>query len=108
MAIDNRLTHLRNSSHVRVARKVLLDRLYRRILDVARSRKVRLACTEVRQVHALGLQLQRRCGDSHGCGNFDAADAVRKYLGRCRCAHVSSLADLDPEIKPVPITAYLT
>ncbi len=108
MAIHHRLTHLRNPSHVRIARKVLLDRLDRRILNVTRGRKVRLTCTEVRQVHALGLQLQRRRGDRHGCGNFDAAYPVRKYLGRCRCAHVSSLADLDPEIKPPVITAYLT
>ena len=58
-----------------------------------------LTGAEVREIHALRLEFQR-CGcDRHGCGNFDAADAVREYLRRCRCGHVSSVADLATEIK---------
>ena len=108
MAIDNRLTHLGNAGHVRVAGEVLLDRLDGRVLDVPRGREVRLARTEVRQVHALGLQLQRRRGNRHGCRNFDAADTVRKYLRRSCCCHISSLADLASEIKPSDSERRLT
>ncbi len=100
MAIHNCLAHFGDTGHVGIAGEVLFDRLDGRVFDVSRGRKVRLASAEVREIHALGLQLQRRRRNRHGCRNFDAADAVREYLRCSCCRHVYSLSDLASEIKP--------
>ena len=101
VAIDDGLAYFGDSGDSRVAGEVLLDGIDGRVLDVARSRKVRLACAEVRQVHAFRLQLQGRCGYGHRGRDFNPVDPVRQHLCRRRCAHAYSLSDLAGKIKPI-------
>ena len=62
----NRFPQRQDAPRRRVLRVIFLDRVDRRLLDVLRRGKIRLARPEVGDVHALGLQLlgfsdYRRC-----------------------------------------------
>ena len=78
VALDDGLAHVGNARHHGVASEVGLDGGDGRVLDVARSGEVGLAGAEIHQVGALGAQFGGLGGYGHGCGNFDAADAVGK------------------------------
>ena len=82
VALHDGLAHVGNAGHDGVAGEVGFDGGDGRVLDVARRGEMRLAGAEIHQVDALGAQFGGLGGDSHGCGNLDAADAVGKDLCR--------------------------
>jgi hypothetical protein len=52
---------------------------------------MRLAGSEIHQVDALGAQFGSLGGDGHGCGNFDAGDAIGKNLRSSSDCHDASI-----------------
>ena len=78
VALHNRLAHVGNARHHRIAGEVGVNGGNRRVLDVARGRKVRLAGPKIHQVGALRAQFCGLRGHSHGCGNLDPANSVGK------------------------------
>ena len=85
------LAQFRNARHHRVAGEVGLDCGDGCVLDVTRSVEVGLAGAKIHQVCALGAEFCGLGGHGHGCGNFNAADAVGKDLGGTGNCHSSSI-----------------
>jgi hypothetical protein len=80
VALDDGLAHVGNAGNDGVAGEVGFDGGDGRVLDVARRGEMGLAGAEVDQVGALGAQLGGLGGHGHGCGDFNAADAVGEDL----------------------------
>ena len=91
MALHNRLPHIRNPRHHRIAREIGLNGRNRGVLDVSRSGKMRLAGTKIHQVRALRTQLGSLGGHSHGCRNLNTANPVGKYFRRSSNCHDASI-----------------
>jgi len=68
---------LGDAGHVGIASKVLLDRLDSRILDVSRSRKVRLAAPKSARSTPSDFNFSAAAVIAMVAENFDAADTVR-------------------------------
>ena len=80
VALDDGLAHVGNAGHDGVTGEIGLDGGDGGVFDVARGGKVRLAGAEIHQVGALGAQFGGLGGHGHGCGDFNAADAIGKDL----------------------------
>ena len=92
MAIHNRLAQLRNPRHHGIAREIGLDGCNRRVLDVLRSRKMRLPRPKIHQVHTRRPQLRSLGSHSHRRRNLNPTNPVSKYLAltQNRSSHITS------------------
>ncbi len=98
VALDDGLAHVGNAGHDGVAGEVGVDGGDGRVLDVARGGEVRLAGAEIHQVGALRAQLGGLGGHGHGCGDFNAADAIGKdFCGSGDCHDTSIFTDFGQE-----------
>ena len=73
------IAQLGRPRHRRVLGEVTLNGGDRRILDVLRCRKMRLASAKIDHVDALAAQLVSLGHDSHGGGRFNAVDAFSEF-----------------------------
>jgi hypothetical protein len=78
--LNDGFTHIRNAGHNGVAREIGLNGHDGGVFDVTGRGEMRLTGPEIHQIDALGAQFRCLSSDSHGCGNFDTADAFGKDL----------------------------